>query len=74
MKELATFAVEAKRVKREEDMDRNVEVDTANVVEKIEDSSSEEELEVMISDNDEPDFDQHALLNYRKRIYADLWN
>jgi len=64
MKELATFAVEAKRVKREEDMDRNVEVDTANVVEKIEDSSTEEELEVMIYTENGHTISQNSLSVY----------
>lgn len=60
MKELAVRAVAAKRVKREEGADRNVEMDIGSVVENVEDSSSEEEQELVISDNDEPEFDQYA--------------
>jgi hypothetical protein len=60
MKELAVSAVAAKRAKWEkEGKDRNFEADIGSVVEKIEDSSSEEEQEFVISDNDEPDFDQY---------------
>ena len=60
MKELAVRAVAAKRVRREEGTDRNVEMDIGSVVENVEDSSSEEEEELVISDNDEPEFDQYA--------------
>ena len=64
MKELTVGRLEIKRVKREEameSMDRSTEVDIATILEKIDDSSSEEEDLFMISDNDEPDLEQYII-------------
>jgi hypothetical protein len=41
-------------------MDRSSEIDTEDVTEEIENSSSEEEEDIEISDVDEPEFNQYV--------------
>jgi hypothetical protein len=52
----------AKRAKGDEAyMDRSSEMDSEDVAEEIEDSSSEEEKDIEMSDTDEPEFDRYML-------------
>ena len=51
----------AKRAKRGEPfVDGSSEMDTEDIAGEIEDSSSEEEQDIEISDTDEPEFDQYV--------------